>query len=54
MESMVGMPNDAEMAHSKRVVQVKGDQKKCKANSENIVVHIVNEQAHLDLRTYLQ
>ena len=54
IESVVGTPSDVEVARSKKVVQLKGYQRKHKANLENIVVHIVNDRVDLDLHTYLQ
>ena len=53
-ELVVGIPSKAKMAHSKQVVQLKGEYKKRKDDVDNLVVHIVNENADPNLLTYLK
>lgn len=54
IESVADTPSDTKAAHSQRVVQLKGYQRKYKANLENISIHIINENATSDLHTYPQ
>ena len=53
-EFVADIPSVAEVAHSKRVIQLNRDQRKRKANIENLTIYIVNENADPNLRTYLQ
>ena len=53
-ELVVGNLNETQVDHSKHVVQLQREHKKKNVDFDSLALHISNENAYLDLRTYLK